>query len=636
MLKNNLPIVLTAITLFLAPKLHDHSFSYLYFIGTLSLLLSVTLFKLLSAYNTVITVPTNNYVLFFTGFTAWSFLSISWSPVPSDSFYSAVIFLVLPLSLLLAFWSTVKQQHTFYLALAAFILITLAKTYYQRFILVPQLPAPGFFSNKNTNATFIAMILLPFCTYFLTEKQARYKRHFTGLIIACGSFIITLTVSRGALLGLCIGLFLILLHTLFEKQSIKTYLILLGYLALGFLIAELLTGSSYSTRLINQSVSSNMTTISTGRDYIWNSGLQMYLEQPILGRGLNMFHWLFPQFRHIDAPDIGQFAHNDYLQFLIELGPIGFTLMIGFVITFLKSSWMLYLKTADKDQKLFYLGLIAACIAVLTHSLFTFNLYQPAPLLLLGLYIGVLTQGLDKQKLQKTLSVTPSKIKRLTKTGYIGIITSIALVFVYFVAINSLTLFKVYQTYPNNLVALDNTIQATTLTPYKEEYVATQANLYRQLLSMDAHMFSEQGKQQLFEQGIEASDLAIKQNPFRDLNYTNKAHLYLLHATADLNHFDEIVNAYSEAVRLNPFNLETRLHFADALMKFNEKEMAFNVLNGGLGRTYVSKYQNGILYLQILLALVITSNDQPAIERIKHQINVLLDKKEQGGYFTLQ
>ena len=97
MLKNNLPVVLTAITLFLAPNLHDHSFSYLYFIGTFSILVSITLFKLFSAYNTAITVPTNNYALFFIGFTAWSLLSINWSPVPSDSFYSAVIFLVFPL-----------------------------------------------------------------------------------------------------------------------------------------------------------------------------------------------------------------------------------------------------------------------------------------------------------------------------------------------------------------------------------------------------------------------------------------------------------------------------------------------------------------------------------------------------------
>ncbi len=635
-LKECFPTALLGIALFLAANLHDHSFSYLYFIGALSLLFCVVFIKLFSSYNSRIKVPANRYFLFFLSFTGWSLFSTVWSPVPSDSFYSAIIFLALPLGLLLGFWSSFKQQQYFLFILAIFILITLAIAYYQKFILIPRLPAPGFFSNKNTNATFIAMILLPLSTYFLTGMATPYKKHAVGIIIACSAFIITLTVSRGAVLGLGIGLILLSIHSLLEKHSIRSFLALIAYLLLGVITAELLTGANYFDRVVKQSITTDMTTLSTGRDYIWHSGWQMYLQQPLLGRGFNMFHWLFPQFRHIDSPDIGQFAHNDYLQFLIELGPIGLLLFMGFIIAFLKSGWRLYVNETDKDQKLMTLGLITPCMAVLIHSLFTFNLYQPAPLLLMGLYMGVLAQRLDQLKLQPSILFVPIKIKLLTKTGYIGILSSASLLLIYFIFIESLTLYKVYQSHPNNLIALENAIQSSSLLPFKEEYTATQANLYVELLSKDSHMFTEKGKRQLIEKGKVAAEEAIKKNPLRDLNYTNKAHLYLFDSSENSNHFNEIMNAYSEAVKLDPFNMQTRLHFADALMKFNRRQEAINILNNGLGRTYVSNYKNGILYLQTLLALVAAANNQPAINNIKQQLDILMDKKGKGGRFTLQ
>ena len=634
-LKKSIAILLTTIALFSAPNVHDHSFSYLYFIATLCLLLGIILTKLVSSYHSIIRIPNNRFILFFLFFTDWSFLSMIWSAVPSDSLYSALIFLVFPLGLLISFWSTSKQQQYFHLALAAYIVIIMVKAYYQRFIDTSHLPAPGFFLNKNTNAIFIAMLLLPLCTCFLTEKTT-YKKHILGFVIACGTFIIALTVSRGALLGLGIGIGILLIHILREKQAIKNFLKLTVYLFLGFILAEFLTGASYLNRAVNLSSSNNITTLSAGRDYIWNSGLQMYLEQPFLGRGLNMFHWLFPQFRHINAPDIGQFAHNDYLQFLIELGPIGLLLFIGFIVTFLISSYRLYVKTPDHNQKLQTLGLITACIAVFTHSFFTFNFYQPAPLLLMGLYMGIIAQRLDHLKIQPSITFIPCKIKAFSKSGYIGILTAMTFAILYFIGINSFTLYKVFSTYPNNLIALERTVQASSLTPFKEEYFATEANIYTLLLSNNAHMFSSEGKQQLIEQGKKAVDKAIIGNPYRDLNYSNKAKLYLFDSTEQKNHYQIIVSSFDEAIRLDPFNLQTRLELADALMHFNKKQEALKALTGGLERRYFSNYQNGILYLQILLALVVPTNNTDTIENIKQQINQLLDKKGTGGYFTLQ
>ncbi len=632
-----IPVAISAIALFFSTLLHDHSFSYFYFIIAICLLLTLIITKFSCSFNNAITLPTTPPLLLFLLFLFWAFLSTYWSPVSGDSLYTASIFLILPSALLVGFWSTKSQQHYFLLAFVLFILISLPKTIDQRFFTDPYLLAPGLFSNKNTNGIFISLLLLPLSVFFLGASSGTFKKQAIGFIIAAGSFMLTLTVSRGALLGLSIGLILISLHCFREKSSLKLYAGLLTYLLSGFLIAEFLTESRFTTRLLDQSVSTDISTISTGRDYLWQSGLKMYLEHPLLGRGLNMFHWLFPQFRHPDAPDLGQFVHNDYLQILIELGPIGLILILSFVFSVVKMSANIYFNSQNTEEKLYTLGIITPCLALFIHSLFSFNLYQPATLLLLGLYLGVISQRYCQINKQCYLFV-PAKFQFFSRSGYFGIVSAFSLVVIYFALINSLSLHLAYGSYSNNLLKLENIIQASKLSPKKEEYIALQADLYHQLLAKDTHMFTEQGKQQLLERGLAAAEKASQQNPYRDLNYRNKAALYIVSAQTGGKNFTEIVNAYQSAIQFDPYNLESRLHFADALMQKNMKEKALKVLQGGLEKSYYNQYQNGVLYLQTVLALVATTNNQAAIENLKQQINALLEKQstKKGGGYTLR
>jgi len=250
--------------------------------------------------------------------------------------------------------------------------------------------------------------------------------------------------------------------------------------------------------------------------------------------------------------------------------------------------------------------------------------------------MGVLTQKLDQLKLQQSASFMPSRIKQLTKTGYTSILAFISLLLIYFAYINALALYKIDQIYPNNLITLENAIQVSNSIPSKESYHALQADLYVQLLSKDAHMFTDKGKQQLIERGLIAVEAAIEKNPYRDLNYINKARLYLFKTTQHSNYFSEIFNGYSKAIKLDPFNLQTRMHFSDILMQFGKSDEAIKILRDGLDRTYVSNYKNGIMYLRSLLALVITTKNQPAVENIQQQLDKLIDKKGKGGRFTLQ
>jgi O-antigen ligase len=50
-------------------------------------------------------------------------------------------------------------------------------------------------------------------------------------------------------------------------------------------------------------------------------------DYPIFGSGLGSFHVVFPRYRGQDVAELYTHAHNDYLQFAVETGVLGFALL---------------------------------------------------------------------------------------------------------------------------------------------------------------------------------------------------------------------------------------------------------------------------------------------------------------------
>jgi O-antigen ligase len=77
------------------------------------------------------------------------------------------------------------------------------------------------------------------------------------------------------------------------------------------------------------------------------------------------------------------FAHNDFLQYLIEMGLIGFLPLmacLGAIIwPMAKSSWTVPSSSPSRTEaRLLLVGCLAALAALFLHSLVDFNLYVPA------------------------------------------------------------------------------------------------------------------------------------------------------------------------------------------------------------------------------------------------------------------
>lgn len=112
-----------------------------------------------------------------------------------------------------------------------------------------------------------------------------------------------------------------------------------------------------------------------GRSQIWSESWQLFRAFPVTGSGLGTFeHALYP-FRKSMPTAAVDYAHNDYLQLLTELGIIGFALAMALAGRIAERSISAF---RSSRMPWFGLGLMAALLASAVHSLVDFNLYIPA------------------------------------------------------------------------------------------------------------------------------------------------------------------------------------------------------------------------------------------------------------------
>ena len=115
-------------------------------------------------------------------------------------------------------------------------------------------------------------------------------------------------------------------------------------------------------------------------DY-WRDSLPIIKDHP-LGIGLRNYDNVIPLYNVSMLADKRlEYAHNDYLQLLIEAGWIGFTAVLsGFLIFMGKSAYRIKHMHPHKDPMRFFLaiGAFSGLMSLAFHSFFDFNLQIPA------------------------------------------------------------------------------------------------------------------------------------------------------------------------------------------------------------------------------------------------------------------
>jgi O-antigen ligase len=114
------------------------------------------------------------------------------------------------------------------------------------------------------------------------------------------------------------------------------------------------------------------------RTSLWKETLPLLSEYRLFGCGLGGFESVFSRHQSVTNAYVVEFAHNDYLQYLAELGILGFALGAG-AIALLGSK---VLRGLSSERKLENWKLLSACAIGLAglalHSFVDFNTYIPA------------------------------------------------------------------------------------------------------------------------------------------------------------------------------------------------------------------------------------------------------------------
>jgi O-antigen ligase len=127
-----------------------------------------------------------------------------------------------------------------------------------------------------------------------------------------------------------------------------------------------------------------------GRPLLWGNVIRIISAFPVFGSGLGTFVSVYPAYEKTAGPELLlTHAHNDYLEYMSELGVIGFALLLGAILFIGVRSFLSWRERRNPDVKGIALGGIISLIVILVHSLTDFNLQIPANMLLFSIVLAL-------------------------------------------------------------------------------------------------------------------------------------------------------------------------------------------------------------------------------------------------------
>ncbi len=126
-----------------------------------------------------------------------------------------------------------------------------------------------------------------------------------------------------------------------------------------------------------------------GRIPIWRSALALIAQYPVFGCGLGTFVSGVQKYSAATPGYLVDYAHNDYLQLLAELGFVGMALIAAFAWTAGSGAFRILRQESNPTSRLITLGCIASLGAIAFHCLVDFQFYIPANMMVAAWLAGI-------------------------------------------------------------------------------------------------------------------------------------------------------------------------------------------------------------------------------------------------------
>lgn len=130
------------------------------------------------------------------------------------------------------------------------------------------------------------------------------------------------------------------------------------------------------------------------RIYVWRDCINIIKDFPIFGTGLGTFEYIYPLYKYNVTKAVDyNFAHNDYLQLIIETGILGFISIFSALILFVRDTSHFLSSNLNNNDNFRYfitLGAFTGVLSILIHSLADFNLHIPSNAIYFATLIGII------------------------------------------------------------------------------------------------------------------------------------------------------------------------------------------------------------------------------------------------------
>ncbi len=216
------------------------------------------------------------------------------------------------------------------------------------------------FGNPNVAGNWFAVMILV-SLYFIStapEKNRNFYKYITILFVIA----LSLTGSRGAYIGLLVGLPVYYFLNKDKRDRVFIMIITIPILILTFMPPQASNLNNITGHLLDRSIIT--------RDMIWDGSFEMIKLKPIKGWGLMGILESGTNFINYDG--LVYHAHNIWINFMATLGIVGLSIYMYMRFYLYKSLWALY----TQGSKL--LPLLAGIQAlILGHGLVDFTMLAP-------------------------------------------------------------------------------------------------------------------------------------------------------------------------------------------------------------------------------------------------------------------
>lgn len=259
----------------------------------------------------------------------------------------------------------------------------------------------------------------------------------------------------------------------------------------------------------------------------YKDAMKVVKDYPILGSGGGGWASLYEEYQN--NPYVSRQVHNFFLQYLIEVGIVGFIVFMGFIGFIFYKYIRAYLKR-DKDE--FHNGFFFYIIAlsILIHSLLDFNMSYAFMGILVFIGLAGMGVAMDSKPLRQSWN------KAGLRVGYFAVLT-IGTVFLLFLSIKYIgssndalkgkSLISVSTSYEEIKTPLVKALDARPYHPEAATYLST----------LDMTVFRQTQDEQYLAEASDVLTRAIKSEPY------NKNLLFQLAAYYDLKGQPELALA---------------------------------------------------------------------------------------------